>query len=743
MTFGKRFRNHYSIQEIKHWISFFVFASIAINVSAQGKSLTLDDLLPGGKTYSQFIPQTEYRIQWMGDELVFADKTTLYLVDPQKPSEKKALLTKEELNRLFHQENLNLNQISFISFPAKLNEKGKTTGDFIFAMIALTGENRNAFFDLKTHTIAFELPANKKWENTDFCPRSRQTAFTKDNNLYISDTDGQTVAVAEDSNKHIIYGQAVHRNEFGITKGTFWSPQGNYLAFYRMDETKVGDYPLVDISAREAQLMNIKYPMAGMTSHEVTVGIYNLQTRTTVYLKTGEPKDHYLTNISWSPDEKTLYIAELNREQNRMQWNAYDITTGEKNRTLLEESNDKYVEPLHPLLFLKNTPNRFILQSAKSGYNHLYLYDTAGKLIRPLTQGDYEVTAVLGLDEDENNVFIVTNEQNPIEYQAYKVNIQTGRKTQLTFEAGVHNPVLSHSGKYLLDRYSNLDMPLDVDLIATGKQSQPFLLQTAPNPFSGYTFPEISIGTLKAADGTTDLYYRLVKPIGFDPAKKYPVVVYVYGGPHSQMIRNSWLGSARGWDIYMAQKGYIIFSLDNRGTSNRGFAFESVTHRQLGIVETEDQMKGVEFLRSLPYVDSERIGVHGWSYGGFMTVNMMLRHPETFKVGVAGGPVIDWRYYEIMYGERYMDSPQENPAGYEKTSMNRLAGNLKGRLLVIHGDQDHTVVWQNSLSFLKACIKAGTYPDYFVYPGQDHNMVGTDRIHLHEKITRYFEDFLK
>ena len=731
---------------MKHWISLFIFTSIAVNISAQEKSLTPEDLLPGGKTYAHFTPKTEYQVQWFGDELIFSDETALYLANPLNPTAKKAVLTKNELNHLLNKNNLNLNQVSFVSFPGKHSSisagKKRNNENPIWAKIALPDENRDVFFDLKSQTIVFELPTNDDRKSTDFCPENRETAFTIDNNLYIADAKGQTITIAEDFDKHIVYGQAVHRNEFGIQKGTFWSPHGNYLAFYRMDETKVGDYPLVNISAREAQLVNIKYPMAGMTSHEVTVGVYNLQLKTTVYLKTGEPKDHYLTNISWSPDEKTIYIAELNREQNQMQWNGYNIETGEKIVTLLEETNDKYIEPQHPLLFLKKTPDRFILQSGKSGYNHLYLYDTTEKLIRPLTSGNYEVTNVLGLDEDERQVFIVTNELNPIEFQAYKVNIQTGGKTQLTFEQGVHNPVLSRSGKYLLDLYSNLHTPLNLDLIVAN-QSQPIRLQTAPDPYAGYAIPDVSIGILKAADGTTDLYYHLVKPIDFDPTKKYPVVIYVYGGPHSQGIKNNWRGSARGWSIYMAQKGYILFSLDNRGTGNRGFAFESVTHRQLGIVETEDQMQGVEFLRSLPYVDSERIGVHGWSYGGFMTVNLMLRHPETFKVGVAGGPVIDWKYYEVMYGERYMNSPQENPEGYEKTNMNCLAGKLQGRLLLIHGDQDPVVVWQNSLSFLKACIDERTYPDYFVYPGHEHNMIGTDRIHLYEKITHYFDDFLK
>jgi dipeptidyl-peptidase-4 len=731
---------------MKHLIYLFIFTTINMPIAAQEKLFTLDDLLSGGKTYSRFIPQTDYRIQWAGDDLIFSDKAALYRVNPQQPAKKDTVLTKEALNRLLNKENLEVSQVSFVSIPPSTFDqkaaKSKRNEESVLAAISLPDENRNVFFDLNSKQIMFEIRIHKEWSNADFCPENRHTAFTKGNNLYIADADGQEISVTEETNEHIVCGQAVHRNEFGIRKGTFWSPQGNYLAFYRMDETMVGDYPLVDVSTREAKLLNIKYPMAGRLSHEVRLGIYDIRSKEIVYLKTGEPKDHYLTNISWSPDEKSIYIAELNREQNHMHLNRYNPQTGEKEKTLLEERNDKYVEPQFPLLFLKDIPERFILQSKKSGYNHLYLYDTTGKLIRPLTSGNYDVTEVLGLDQEEKQIFIITNEENPIEFQAYKVNLQTGRKSRLTFESGVHTPKLSHSGKYLLDRYSNKNTPLNIDLIAVDKP-QPIRLQSATNPYEGFVLPEISLGSLKAADGKTDLYYRLVKPLNFDPSKKYPVVIYVYGGPHSQIVKNNWLGSARGWDIYMAQKGYIIFSLDNRGTSNRGFAFESVTHRQLGVVETADQMQGVAFLRSLPYVDSEKIGVHGWSYGGFMTSNLMLRHPETFKVGVAGGPVIDWTFYEVMYGERYMDSPQENPEGYEQTNMNALAGKLKGRFLLIHGDMDPTVVWQNSLSFLKACINQGAYPDYFVYPGQEHNMTGRDRIHLHEKITRYFDDFLK
>jgi dipeptidyl-peptidase-4 len=702
-----------------------------MHVPAQEKTFTIEDLIPGGKTYANFNPKTDFRVQWFGDDLVFVDKEEIFLVNPQKPEAKKSLLTKAELNTLLGTDGLGVNQLFFTTVEEKP-----------LAVIFIPKESRRVFLDLKSKTKVFEVSSDFKWENADFCLSNRANAFTKNNNLYIATQDGKTETVAEDANESIVYGQAVHRNEFGINKGTFWSPKGNYLAFYRMDESMVADYPLVDISTREAELKSIKYPMAGMTSHEVTLGIYNLQTKKTVYLKTGEPKDHYLTNISWDPNEKYVYIAELNRGQNHLHLNKYDIETGEKALTLFEEQNERYVEPQHPLQFLKNAPELFIWYSQRDGFNHLYLFDTSGKLIRQLTSGSFDVTNISGFDKEGKNIFIVTNELHPIESQVFKLDLKTGKKTQLTFESGVHSPSLSSSGKYLLDRFSNLNTPLNIDLITTNN-AKATRLQTAESPYAGYALPEISLGSIKAADGKTDIYYHLVKPTNFDPSKKYPVVIYVYGGPHSQGIRNNWMGSVRGWDIYMAQKGYVIFSLDNRGTSNRGFEFESITHRQLGIVETADQMEGVKFLQSLPYVNPEKIGVHGWSYGGFMTSNLMLRHPETFKVGVAGGPVIDWKYYEIMYGERYMDTPEENPEGYEKTSMINLAGNLKGRFLIIHGDEDPTVVLQNSLSFLKACIKARTYPDYFIYPGHGHNMGGLDRVHLHEKITKYFDDFLK
>ncbi len=716
--------------------------SLSMNSHAQKKSLSLEDLTPGGKTYTQFVPKLPFLVQWYGEQYTMTNRDTMYVADPKNPQKKTVLLTNKELRSFLADDKANINQISFVTIggqpTASILLKNKDNDKQVLFQIR---SKKKKTADNENLQIIKEIPQKKSWQDLDFCPQNQQLAFTIDNNLFIT-KDDSIIPITNDTDKNTVNGQAVHRNEFGIKKGTFWSPEGNYLAFYQMDESMVEEYPLVDISAREAKLKAIKYPMAGMKSHEVKVGIYHLSSGRTVFLKTGYPKDRYFTNLTWSPDEKFLYIAELNRSQDTCNINCYNIQTGAKEATLFQETDNKYVEPQNPLLFLKNNPDRFIWQSKRDGYNQLYLYRADGELIRKLTTAKADVMQIIGLDEKEQQIYILSNELNPIETQVYKINMESGEKIRLTSEPGIHSAVLSPRGKYLLDRYSNQQTPSNMDLIHTDNK-RIVSLQKAANPYIGYELPEITLGSVKSADNETDLYYRLVKPIGFDASKKYPVVVYVYGGPHSQMIRNSWLGDTRGWDIYMAEKGYIVFSLDNRGTSNRGAAFENVIHRNLGVNETVDQMKGVEFLKSLPYVDASRIGVYGWSFGGFMTTNMILRHPETFKVAVAGGPVIDWKYYEVMYGERYMDTPQENPKGYANTCLNNLAGNLKGHLLLIHGDEDPTVVWQNSLSFLKACIQARTYPDYFVYPGHGHNMTGPDRVHLQEKITRYFEDYLK
>ena len=712
------------------------------NAPAQAlKKPTLEDLLPGGETYryAESLPG----VQWWGDVCIVPGIDEVKAIDPRNGKET-VLVTRETINNKLAEYSLSkLVHLNNAQFPyAGLTQ------------MILPSKGCYLVYDWTTDSIVKRIDFPRSAANLDLHTASGNVAYTLGNNLYVNSRP----VTAEPEG--IVCGQSVHRNEFGISKGTFWSPDGNLLAFYRMDESMVTTYPLVDITARVGELNPVRYPMAGMTSHKVYVGIYNPQTGKSVYLNTGDPTDRYFTNIAWAPNGKSLYLVELNRDQNHSRLCRYDAETGEPVKDILiEETHPKYVEPQHPILFLPWDDTKFIYQSQRDGFNHLYLVDTKTKTypethstpaggtyrqglqVKQLTQGDWLVRGILGFNAKKKEVFILSTEHSPLQSNIFKVNLVNGKRTPVGNSEGVHNPQLSASGEYLIDSYTTPNTPRNIDILSV-RNNKTINLLTARNPFEGFEMPRIEVGTIKAADGKTDLYYRLVKPADFDPSRKYPVIVYVYGGPHAQMITNGWRNDARGWDIYMAGKGYIMFTLDNRGSSNRGLEFENATFRQLGIEEGKDQVKGVEFLRSLPYVDAARIGVHGWSFGGHMTTALMLRYPEIFKVGVAGGPVIDWAYYEVMYGERYMDTPQTNPEGYEHCNLKNLAGNLKGHLLIIHDDHDDTCVPQHTLSFMKACVDARTYPDLFIYPGHKHNVLGRDRVHLHEKITRYFEEYL-
>ena len=633
---------------------------------------TLEDLIPGGETYR--IIEDLYGLQWWGDTCIKPGIDSLLAVNPRNGKET-LLVTREKINRILERGKLGkLSHLRQVSLPWANTSQ---------VLINLPGSY--VVYDWKADKITSKREVPKKGINRDYHTTSGNVAYTIQNNLFVNG-----IAVTNEPDG-IVCGQSVHRNEFGISKGTYWSPAGNLLAFYRMDESSVTRYPLVDITTRVGKLNNVRYPMAGMTSHKVTVGIYNPETQKTIYLNAGDPTDRYFTNLSWAPDARSLYLIELNRDQNHARLCQYSAETGELMATLFEETHPKYVEPQHPIVFLPWDSNKFIYQSQRDGFNHLYLYDTNGKLIKQLTEGKWLVNDLLGFNTQRKEV--VFNAIDALGSANFAVNVNSGKRSLPfsinTTTEGMHTGLLSASGAYIIDRYSSPTVPRNIDIIDT-KTFKSINLLRAQNPFEGFTMPSIETGTIKAADGVTNLYYRLIKPADFDPSKKYPAIIYVYGGPHAQMINSGWMNAARGWDIYMANKGYIMFTLDNRGSSNRGLEFENATFRQLGIEEGKDQVKGVEFLKSQPYIDGNRIGVHGWSFGGHMTTALMLRYPEIFKVGVAGGPVIDWGYYEVMYGERYMDTPQSNPKGYKQCNLNNLAGNLKGHLLIIHDDHDDT-----------------------------------------------------
>ena len=705
------------------------------------KQFTLEDLNFGGKNYRKFVPENRY-LEWWGDELIRNEVEKCFIID-KKTGKEILLFTLDDINAWAAKD-----------CSCKVSHLLNATFPYADKPLVLVGHGATrSLVNWKTHQVEWVVSSADEGVS-EWNPASKATAYVESggHQLFVRSAEGTDTQLTTDGSRDIVYGQSVHRDEFGISKGLYWSPYGTRLAFYRMDQTAVSDYPLVDIpdpswtpseGSRIATPAPQKYPMAGETSHKVTVGVYDLRSGKTVWLKAGDPTDRYFTNIAWSPDGNTIYMFELNRDQNDCRLVSYDAVTGERKAELYRETDERYVEPLHPIVFLPWDDTKFIMQSQRDGYNHLYLYNIKGKLLKQLTKGPWVVLDLLGFNKKSHGVVVETNELSPIQRNLFVVSVDNGKRRLIDDNGkGYHYGSVSASGQYVVDRYTTPDTPRNIAIASTDGKA-PVRYFTAEDPWKGYGVPEYRCGSIKAADGTTDLYYRMVMPVGFDATKKYPTIVYVYGGPHAHNVDASWHYGSRSWETYMAQKGYLLFILDNRGSENRGKAFEQVTFRHLGDNEVKDQMQGVEYLKSLPYVDATRLGVHGWSFGGFMTINLMTTHPDVFKVGVAGGPVIDWKWYEVMYGERYMDTPQANPDGYATSSLLPKAKNLKGRLQVIIGLNDPVVVPQHAFSFLKQCIQDGTQPDFFVYPGEPHNMRGHQSTHLHERISRYFDDYLK
>ncbi len=708
-------------------IILFFFLITALRANAQ-KSFTLDDVVPGGKNFYKYYPRyANGSFMQEGDGFVQSASDSFFVWNQKL--DRSFLTDMPAIRSLLPNGNAkNAGQIRNIVW---INN----------SLLWLNFQGDYYQVDLKNRSIRDSVLLLPNAANVDFHIKGKRAAFTVDDDLFVSRPGAPIVQLNPSGKQSHIYGQTVHRNEFGIEKGTFWSPDGSKLAFYFMDESMVNDYPLVDVSSRIATAKPIKYPMAGLESHRVQIGVFDVDAERTIYLKTGAPEDRFFTNISWTPDGKNILVAEINRGQNHMELNMYSAVSGDKIRTLFEENDDCWIEPTNAAVFLKNNQNQFVWQSKRDGYNHLYLYDISGKLIRQITKGEWNVTDFYGFDASEKRIFVQTTAQGHLERHIYGVNAINGKTTRLTQAPGTHRAVFCPNGNLWIDHFSSLTMAAQTTIGSLKNAKNTVLTQTI-NPFSEFNMPEIRMVDLKSADQTYPLTGRMMLPVNFDSAKKYPVIVYVYGGPHSQMVSNSWMGGASSWMLWAAQKGYIVFTMDNRGTDGYGKAFEQAIHRRLGECEMADQMEGVRYLSSLPFVDTDRIGVHGWSYGGFMTTSLMLKHNDVFKVGVGGGPVIDWKLYEIMYGERYMDMPEENQQGYQNANLTNYVSDLKGRLMLIHGDVDPVVVWQHSLLFVKAAVDKRIQVDYFVYPGHEHNVIGPDRVHLIDKVIRYFDDYL-
>ena len=722
-------------------------AVTSMSQSLEKKSFTLNDLLGGGSTYWNLQPKYIFTA-WWGD--VPMELSVEGVKDLRKGRESQYLFTCDDLNAILGEKIVRT--CSNVTFPYA-NQP----------IVKIQGSKEIILVDFEKKAVVWRGQIQEGASELVWSPESRHLAYCIGSNVYVQAADGNRIQLTTDGNDDIVYGHSVSRDEFGISNGLFWSPDGQRLAFYKKDQSRIPSYPQVDITQRIAATYVDKYPMAGEETEDVSVAVFDVPTGKTVWLQNPKPLTDYMTNLSWAPDAKKLYVFELNRDQNYMQLFGYDAATGAKDaEPLIEEKHPKYVEPMNVLSFLPWDATKAIMQTRRDNWNHLYLIDLNKKMypewreatgggtccdhvaVRLLTPGDFEVRDFLGYNQKTKSALFIGNVTHPLHHTVWSAPVSGKGKMQLLSAGeGVHSATLGATGQQLIDTYSSPTVARQVTLLSTKKGGASSSLLTAEDPWKDYNAPEITSGSIKAADGVTDLYYRLIKPVGFDPSKKYPTVVYVYGGPHAHNVQASRGYAFRGWEIYMAQLGYVVFVLDNRGSQYRGLKFEQATFRHLGDEEMKDQLCGVEYLKTLPYVDADRMGVHGWSFGGFMTTNLMCTYPDVFKVGVAGGPVIDWKYYEVMYGERYMDRPDENPEGYASSSLLPKAKNLKGRLQIILGYNDPTCVPQHTLLFIRACIDAGTQPDLFTYPGDGHNMFGTDQVHLHERITRYFEDYLK
>lgn len=707
----------------------FIFVAYA---QAQDRKYNMQEAVFG--MHLNLKPETVEQLHWVPDRTAYIG---IDEKNPKNPVFNQTAVPEMNTEELFSLEDFNSALSSHEPLPTFPELHWFSSTDFYFEHDAIYYKGKLEDKKLKIEEW-IKLPNDSDKQYVD--KTKKQIAYSDKNNLHFIDDEGNLHKITKDKDKDIVSGQIVSREEFGIDRGVFFSPKGNYVAFYQMDQSKVQDYPIIDWEPVPAENKTIKYPMAGTESQVVSLGIYDIKKKETTFLNVNKHDDDYLTNVTWGPEEKHIYVATFKRNQRELTLNQYDAKTGKKTRKLFTEKHDKYINPAEPLAFIPNKKNQFLFWSERDGFMHLYRYNTKGKLLNQVTSGDWVVNDINGWNDKE--VIISSTKESAMNKNTYAVNWKNGKISKLDAADGVHEAKVSDDGKYLIDQYSNYETPNKIDLKEINGNFKKTIID-AENTLKDYAQPKVKQVEITAADGKTPLNGRLILPPDFDESKKYPVIVYLYAGPHVQLLQNEFPESGDLWYDYLAQRGYIVFSMDSRGSYNRGLEFEQATHKNLGKEEMKDQLKGVDYLKSLSYVDKDRLGIHGWSFGGYMTTSFLTKHPDVFKVGVAGGPVMDWSMYEIMYTERYMQTPEENPEGYEKTKLLDEVENLKGKLLLIHGAQDNVVVWQHSMRFLREAVINGKQVDYYVYPKHEHNVLGFDRIHLMQKVTDYFDDYLK
>lgn len=570
-----------------------------------------------------------------------------------------------------------------------------------------------------------------------FSPDAGKIAFARDNNLFIVNLeDMQEKRITDDGKMNqIINGTTdwVYEEEFTFVKAFYWSPDSKKLAYYRFDESGVKQYTLQKWHADSLYPVNhiYKYPKAGEDNSVLSIHIYDLTTNSTTRAEYGSDDDIYIPRVKWTSSSAVLSVRKMNRLQNTLEIFHVDAASG-KSKTVITEKSDTYIDIdfTDHLYYLADGKN-FIHATEKSGYNHLYLYNMDGKPVNQITSGEWEVTDVYGIDEKTRTIYYSSTEPGYLQRHLYSIAFDGSKKKRLTAKEGVHTISFSDDYQFYIDKFSSASQPLTVSLYNTRDNKLLTVLEnnaSLKKSMETYGLVPKEFFKYKSADGTTMLDGYMLKPKNMTADKKYPVLVYQYSGPRAPSVANDFgAGAYYFWFQMLVQKGYIVAVMDTRGTSYRGEKFVKQTYRQLGKLELEDLLAGATFLKSLEYVDGDRLGIFGWSYGGYMTSLVMTKGAGVYRLGIAGAPVTTWRFYDNIYTERYLQRPQDNPAGYDDNSPITYAGQLQGKFMLIHGTGDDNVHVQNTIVFQNALIKAGKQFEQFFYPNEDHSIPRSGR----------------
>ena len=712
-----------------------------LQLRAQGErnQLSLDDIFTSGKYAGKAITG----VHWLNDGARYsyyerdtaAKVTNIFIYDVNSKSSRRVLTTAElkmaqddpPFRFTTYQWSPDEKHILFISAPPEREYLSR-----------LTPAGNIFVYDLGNKSFRRLTNVSDPQYNVKFSPDGKSIGFVRNNNIFVVDVaSGAERQLTTDGAEHIINGKFdwVYEEEFEISDGWQWSPDGKHIAFWRLDENRVPEYTLTEWDSLHLTLIPMRYPKAGEPNSIVKIGVIDLQSSMTKWMDLGSNDDIYIPRMQWTLDPAILSIQRMNRAQNVLELLYADIVTG-TTHTVLTESEEKWVDISNDLTFLKD--GNFIWPSERDGYRHLYLYKNDGTVVNQITKGEWEVDSFCGVDEKTGTVYFSSTEVSPLERHIYRIQLDGRKKKRITEMAGTHTANFSPTYKYFLDTYSNISTPPRISLMNNEGSVLSVVEENNIQTLKNVQIGKTAFLSITTADGVS-LNASIMKPANFDSTKKYPVLVYTYGGPGSQVVRNAWERTSDVlWYTYLGEHGYLIFMVDNRGTGARGKAFKTAGYRNLGKWEVNDQVEGARYLSSLPYVDRERIGIWGWSYGGYLTSMVILNGADYFKAAVAVAPVTSWRYYDNIYTERYMGTPQNNPSGYVESSPITHASKLKGKFLLIHGTSDDNVHFQNTANFVSALEKANKQFSLRFYPDKNHGIYGgVTRLNLYTLMTNF------